>query len=123
MSGNICRFSLNLCWRATGREINTADAGSGMPCSNQRATSAQHFVVGMRCDDRDPFALGVAHFERLERLVETHGREDLGAILQIDERLPIAHEEFVGLPRINGALEALQHRAENVRHVIALAVS
>ena len=51
----------------------------------------------------------------LNRMVETTA----GATLQIGERLPIAHEEFVGLPRINGALKAPQHRAEDVRHVIA----
>src|SRR5687768_14458264 len=74
----------------------------------------------MRCDDRDSLSPGSAHFQRLECLVEPHGRKHVGTALQVGERSPVADKELVRLPRIDGALESLQYRSEDVRHVIAL---
>ncbi len=80
-------------------------SGSGVPRPNQRASSAQHFIVGMRCDDRDSFPRGQLISSGssvwLNRIVET----TLAQLLQIGERCPVADEEFVGLPPIDGSLD------------------
>ena len=56
--GDLRRFSLDLRRRLAGSEIDATDVGAGVACPNQRASSSQHFIVGMRRDDRDSLSPG-----------------------------------------------------------------